>query len=332
MMRLSSAISLLVAVTFGLAAVILARGLVQRGVAAGPTVGQIVVAAKPIPFGTMLTSDNLREIPWTGDAPLGGAFASIAELTKDGRRLALVPLQRNEAILTVKVTAPNQRATLSTQIEDGMRAVSVRVDEVRGVAGFVLPGDRVDVILTRGETGAQEVAAAYADVLLQNTKVLAVDQSANERPDKPIVARAVTLELSVQQAQSVILAQGIGRLSLVLRQNGATDEPPSERVTASDIGTAGNGTIPQQRLGELERLIGELKKSSDQANANVASSSKKIAEMEAGLRDEIERILTAPKPVQQVVISQPPPKRLDVVVNVIRNAAKREQYMIVTDR
>jgi pilus assembly protein CpaB len=90
-----------------------------------------------------------KKVAWPTQTALEGTFASAAELTTGGRRLAVASLQRNEPILVSKITGPNGRATLSTQIDEGMRAVSVRVDEVRGVAGFVSPGDRVDVILTR---------------------------------------------------------------------------------------------------------------------------------------------------------------------------------------
>jgi len=160
-------------------------------------------------------------------------FATKAQLFKEGRRVVLVQMQRNEPILSSKITGANQRATLSAMIEEGMRAVSVRVDEVRGVAGFVQPGDRVDVILTRGEGNVGDTA--FADVLLQNVRVLAIDQLVGDKQDRPTVARAVTLELNVHQSQKVILAQGVGRLSLILRQAGGADPEPARRVTAADL-------------------------------------------------------------------------------------------------
>ncbi|AMJ62716.1 Flp pilus assembly protein CpaB [Bosea sp. PAMC 26642] len=329
-MRSSSVISLGVALLFGAIAVLLARGLIQADKAPVASGGMIVVASQAVAFGSPLTAENLREIRWTGDARIEGAFASIAEINNEGRRLALTGFQRNEPILASKITAPNQRATLSTQIDEGMRAVSVRVDEVRGVAGFVLPGDRVDVILTRGETTGQDVTAAYADVLLQNAKVLAIDQSAYERPDKPTIARAVTLELNVQQAQSVILAQGIGRLSLVLRQTGQTDDKPSVRVTATDIGSAASMARPSV---ETERQITELKKLAEQANARADESVRKSAEIEGALRTEIENLRQAPVPTPQIAAAPlPPAPKTESVVNVTRNAAKREQYTVLTER
>ena len=118
-----------------------------------------------------------------------------------GRRVVLTAIEANEPMLSSKITGPGQRATLSAVIADGMRAVTIRVNDVDGVAGFVLPGDRVDVALTR-----QADKNNTNDVVLQNIKVLAIDQTADERTDKPSIARAVTLEVDSTDAQKLALA------------------------------------------------------------------------------------------------------------------------------
>ncbi|KQP53660.1 hypothetical protein ASF39_19830 [Methylobacterium sp. Leaf108] len=279
-----------------------------------------MVAAAPVGFGAPLTEANLREVEWPAGDALDGSFSTIADLTKDGRRLALAPLQRNEPVLAAKITAPNQRATLSTQIEQGMRAVTIRVDEVRGVAGFVLPGDRVDLILTRGEGGTQDTA--YADMLIQNAKVLAIDQVAGDRQDKPTVARAVTLELNVPQAQKAILAQGIGRLSLVLRQTGEPVAAASERVTAADLGT-GQSAAAKNQIADLTAQVEALRKAADAASARAGEGTRaQLAEMEMRLRGEIGR---QAKPPGLSPAAPPPPK---LTINVIRNGSKREPYPV----
>ena len=102
-----------------------------------------------------------------------------------------MPIDPNEAILAAKITGPGQRATLSAMLGDGMKAVTIRVNDVEGVAGFVLPGDHVDVLLTR--TG--EKNNAINDVVIQDARVLAIDQLADQRADKPSVVKAVTLEV-----------------------------------------------------------------------------------------------------------------------------------------
>lgn len=323
-MRLSSVLSIAVALVFGALAAFLARGLLlgaRTGAERPAAALRVVVAAQPVAFGAPLGADNLREVDWPAGSAIEGAFASVADLTKDGRRLALAPLQRNEPVLAARITAPNQRATLSTQLDEGKRAVSVRVDEVRGVAGFVLPGDRVDVILTRGEAAAGD--AAYADILLQNAKVLAIDQLANERQDKPAVARAVTLELDVEQAQKVVLAQGIGRLSLILRQPGEPALAAARRVTADDLGPA--NTAAKDKVAELEARLDQMRKSADEANTRAGLGMRQqLADLEMRLRGELAH---KPPPVAAAALPAPAPAR-SLTITVIRNGSKREPYTI----
>jgi pilus assembly protein CpaB len=107
----------------------------------------------------------------------------------------------------------------------------VRVNDVEGVAGFVLPGDRVDVALTR----QMDKGNATTDVVLQNVRVLAVDQTADERSDKPSLAKAVTLEVDTASAQKVALAATVGTLSLMLRKAGEVASESTRRITLSDL-------------------------------------------------------------------------------------------------
>src|SRR5947199_2875918 len=144
-------------------------------------------------------------------------------------------MQQNELLLRTKITGPGQRASLSALLDEGKRAVTVRVDEVRGVAGFVLPGDRVDVVLIRTIRAPSGSSENVSDVLLQHVKVLAVDQLANEQQEKPTVARAVTLEVDTHQAQKILLATDVGKLALILRQAGEGDAAMSKRVTERDL-------------------------------------------------------------------------------------------------
>ena len=166
-MRRSNLLVLLVAIVMGGVAAFMARNWIaaQATVAPAP-VGTIVVAAAPLTFGTTLTRDNIREISWPAGRLPDGAFSSKEDLLKDGRRALLGPVTREEPILKTKVTGPDQRASLSALLEDGKRAVTVRVDDVRGVAGFVLPGDRVDVVLIRSVNRPNGPAENISDVLL----------------------------------------------------------------------------------------------------------------------------------------------------------------------
>ena len=243
-MRTSTFVMIGFAVLFGLLAVFLAQIWLNNQAderlksidaqrKAAPPARSIVVAGKPLRFGDELNSAALREMPWPENALPAGAFGKIADLTS-GKRVVLMPIDTNEAVLASKITGPGQRATLSAMLSDGMKAVTIRVNDVEGVAGFVLPGERVDVVLTR--TG--EKNNSVNDVVLQNVRVLAVDQLADQRADKPAVVKAVTLEVDPTDGQKIALAATVGTLSLLLRKAGDVVSADTRRVTTRDLMTA----------------------------------------------------------------------------------------------
>ena len=241
-MRNNNIIILVVALVLGGVAALLARNwLVSH--AQSNTEGTMVVAGVPLSFGALLTGDNLTEIPWTAGNLPDGAYATKRDVLKDGRRMALAAISRNEPILRDKITAPGQLATLSTVLEPGKRAVTVRVDDIRGVAGFIQPGDRVDVVLirTEAETKTKE---GYSDIILQSAKVLAIDQVTGERTEKATIAKAVTLEVNEEDAQRILLASNIGRLSLILRQPDEANSNAVRRVTERDLNTGAPPVAP----------------------------------------------------------------------------------------
>jgi pilus assembly protein CpaB len=242
--RTSTFVMIGFAVLFGLLAVFLAQIWLNNQAderlksidaqrKAAPPARSIVVAGKPLRFGDELTSGALREMPWPENALPAGAFGKIADLTSS-KRIVLMPIDTNEAVLAAKITGPGQRATLSAMLGEGMKAVTIRVNDVEGVAGFVLPGERVDVVLTR--TG--EKNNAVNDVVLQNVRVLAIDQLADQRADKPAVVKAVTLEVDPTDGQKVALAATVGTLSLLLRKAGEVVSADTRRVTTRDLMTA----------------------------------------------------------------------------------------------
>jgi pilus assembly protein CpaB len=206
----------------------------------------IVVASRPLRFGAELGSSSLRELAWPESAVPAGAFAKISDLLASGRRVVLTAIEANEPVLSSKITGPGQRATLSAVIADGMRAVTIRVNDVDGVAGFVLPGDRVDVALTR-----QADKNNTNDVVIQNVKVLAIDQLADERSDKPSIARAVTLEVNSNDAQKIALSATVGTLSLMLRRAGEAKAADTRRVTLGDLSNGGPAVVEE---GEAPRF------------------------------------------------------------------------------
>jgi pilus assembly protein CpaB len=231
------------AVVFGLLAVFVARSWLntQAAMRAKDTpqpaqtvaMNKVVIAAAPLRFGNPLTAQSLREVEWPRDAIPVGTFGSINDLLAGGQRIVLASIEPNEPILRLKVTGPGQRATLSAIIGQGFRAVTVRVNDVEGVGGFVLPGDHVDVLMTRSQNNA---GAASNDVVIQNVRVLAVDQIADDSTAKPIVARAVTLEVDTTAAQKLSLASTLGTLSLSLRKAGESAFDSTRRITVTDLG------------------------------------------------------------------------------------------------
>jgi pilus assembly protein CpaB len=181
----------------------------------------VVVATRPIGFGEALTPEVLRVQAWPQDGQPQGSFQTIAQVTAQ-RRVALGPIAANEPLLATRISGPGGRAALSGVIRVGMRATTIRVNDVFGVAGFVLPGDFVDILITRddGDRNASQ-ENKRTDVLLRSVRVLAVDQLANQNKNDPVVAKAATIEVTPEQAQKLALAAEVGTLSLALR--GAVD-------------------------------------------------------------------------------------------------------------
>jgi pilus assembly protein CpaB len=229
------------AVVFGLLAVFIAQvwlnnqASLRAKIEPAKTVASqtVVVAKQPLRFGTELTAAMLQEVPWPSDALPNGAFGKIHDIMAGGRRVVLAAIEANEPVLALKITGPGQRATLSALVKPGMKAVTIRVNDVEGVGGFVLPGDHVDVVLTR----QIDKGSATTQVVLQNTRVLAVDQTADERVQKATVAKSVTLEVDTVDAQKLWLASSVGSLSLLLRKAGETAETRTRKVTLEDLST-----------------------------------------------------------------------------------------------
>jgi pilus assembly protein CpaB len=229
------------AVVFGLLAVFVAQSWLNRqaelrlkhmAAAQKPVSGRtVVVASAPLRFGTPLSQQVLREVSWPHEAIPAGTFESIQQLLAGGKRIVLASIEANEPVLASKLTGPGQRATLSAVIGPGMRAITIRVNDVDGVAGFVLPGDHVDVLLTRHP----DKQSGDNDVVLQNVRVLAVDQLADDSSEKPTVVKAVTLEVDTVSAQKLSLAASLGTLSLVLRKAGEASLDGTRRVSVGDL-------------------------------------------------------------------------------------------------
>jgi pilus assembly protein CpaB len=313
-MRSSTLISLLVAIILAVLAVFGTRTWLatqRQQLAAESQAGQdnkprhlVVVANAGLGFGERLTADKLTTLDWASDTLPEGAFTDIAGLvgtTDEEARYVLSSIAKGEMILPSKITSPGQRAKLSTALSPGMKAVSIRVNDVLGVAGFVLPGDRVDVMLTRDGSDDQP----FVDVLLQGVRVLAIDQISDDRKDQPSVVRTVTFEVSTEEAQTLTLGANIGTLSLALRNLVSTGIEDAERVTLDDLDRIGNARRAEEeakaaaaqaaeaaRVAALEADLAAARQAAEEASAQKSAEevaqreaeAKRIAELEAELK------------------------------------------------
>jgi len=327
-MRANTIIMILLAGVFGVAAVVLANLWLadqRSALAKGAEIPQdtIVVAGLALKFGDTLTEDKLREIAWPSANIPTGAFRTRAELLAgEGTRQVLTAISANEPVLASKITGPGQRATLSAVLADGMKAMSIRVNDVLGVAGFVFPGDRVDILLTRNLRGAGGEEQAYVDVLLQSVKVLAVDQVADESKENPTVVKAVTLEVATKDAQKLTLAAGIGQLSLALREVASDTGEMTQRVTMTDLVGETPARIAAQ---ETERALAE-----EQLNG-VRQAVEKVGERLGSVEDELKKVkepvvvtTQAPEIVKEVIKYVEPKKPVRAMVGVFRGMERTE--------
>jgi pilus assembly protein CpaB len=202
-------------------------------------VGQpVVVAAAVIQRGTPLTPANLKVVNYPSGAVPQGTHPTVQELTsadKTQQRLAMRDLVADEPIFDGLVTKPGQNLNLSTELDPGMQAVTLRTSDIQGVAGFVFPNDRVDLLLSRS-VGQGDRSIGLTQVIAENVKVVAIDQSDDTGQNKPTVVKAITFEVTPEQAQSLTLAQTLGTVSLSLRH--VQDTAPVNRLvtTAASFG------------------------------------------------------------------------------------------------
>jgi len=240
-MNRRNAVIIGVAAILGLMAVYLANawfsGVEQRQAAAAQQqqLVRIAVAAQELEFGPPLTSDNVQLASWPADSVPQGAYreADVPRLISTGN-VAIRPIARGEPILLSRVS---ERAVLSANIPEGMRAVTVPVDSVSGVAGFVTPGDVVDVMLTRqipgdGASGDDKMTT----VILESVPVLAIDLRADEQNAEAALGKTATLQANPRDAQKLVLATQVGRLSLALRNVESQDPSGRGTVTTRDLG------------------------------------------------------------------------------------------------
>jgi pilus assembly protein CpaB len=214
-------------------AVLLTRYMDRRTAQSRVPTRPVVVAVNDLPVGTELREANLAVVDWPAASLPAGTFQAAKDVA--GKMLA-ARIYAREPVLSAKL-AGGAGSGLSALLPPGMRAVAVRVDDVVGVAGFIQPGDSVDVIATlRPEGGGGQVVTS-SKVILQNVKVLAVGKELDtrSRPDKVVPATVATLMIDPVQSERLALAAAQGKLLLVLRNDGDTDLVATHGATAAGL-------------------------------------------------------------------------------------------------
>lgn len=232
-------IALTVAALTGLAASTLTVNYLRRPTptvaAEQPAAGTVVVAAQQLPLGTYLTEGHVKSVAWPGGTLPEGYFARKEDVV--GRGL-IVDLAANEPFLASKLAPVGAGGGLAVVIPEGKRAVSVKVDEVVGVAGFVLPGTRVDVLVTLDpETeGEDSKQPATTRVILQNVQVIASGQKIEKDEEgKPQTVTVITLLVTPEESEKLTLAATEGQIQLALRNAMDTDSVSTGGIQTGEL-------------------------------------------------------------------------------------------------
>jgi pilus assembly protein CpaB len=195
----------------GVTAAWMAGKWIQRATQAQEVpMSNVVAASMAIPFGTKVESRHLKTLEMPAEYVPPGSFTSLEEVVD---RVSMQPIVAGEILMRERFTESESGSTLAALVSEKMRAVTVRVDDVIGVGGFLLPGNRVDVVAARREANRR----ATSETVVRDVRVLAVDQTAATEKNEPVIVRAVTLEVNPAQAEVLVRAQEEGTIQLTLR-------------------------------------------------------------------------------------------------------------------
>ena len=214
--------------------------------AAEPARSSIVVAARALPVGAVIAEQDVRTMGWSGGALPAGYISSPQQVI--GRGL-LAPIEPNEPIMAGKLAAEGAGGGLGVLIDEGMRALSIPVDQIVGVAGFVLPNSRVDVLLTLQSAG--QGGEPVTKIVMQNVKALAAGHTIQQdKEGKPLPVGVVTFLVSPEQAETLALASQQGRIQLALRNTMDTTAALTRGTRVSALmGTVRVPTAPRRAAG-----------------------------------------------------------------------------------
>ena len=217
-----------------------------------PTI-PVYVADRPLKYGEALTMEDVRTVDWPENAIPEGAFTEDNPIFEEGvnkPRVVLRTMEKDEAILEVKVTKPGEEAGLTSRLERGMRAFAIKVDVASGVSGFLRPGDRVDVYWTgRVDQSLGQARGEVTKLIEPGIQLIAIDQNAAGDTDGAIIAQTVTVSIKPAQVATLAQAQSTGRLSLSLV--GAEDDTVAGAIEVDQRALL--GLANQEAVVEVEK-------------------------------------------------------------------------------
>jgi len=216
-----------------------------------PPKNQYVAAVANLEAGQVIRAENLRMVDWPASVPLAGAFTAPGPLVG---RVVLFPLSSGEPIIDRQLSAPGSGSGLTVKIPDGMRAISLRTDEIVGVAGFLLPGTHVDVLVTLRATNSPD---SVTTTVLQDVEILATGQKTDPDPEgKATTATVVTLLVKPEDAERVVMASAQGTVHFVLRNGADREEYKGPPILLSQLsGVAPPAEKPAEPVKKLLVIV-----------------------------------------------------------------------------
>lgn len=230
---------------------------VQAGVAE-PKGPKVLVAVKPLPLGTILNAEMFKLQPWPKDLVENVYFLEgETNLESLNGKVVRVAVPAGQPLTKGSIVGPGERGFLAAALTPGMRAITVSINAESGVAGFVFPGDRVDMVLTHGvsyqgdtEEGTPAPALRVSETIMRNVRVLAIDQRTNELGGEgsgPKTGRTVTFEVPPKFVEKIAVAQTLGQISLSLRPLAENTQELEQAIATGEIEVADNMDVTTEK-------------------------------------------------------------------------------------
>jgi pilus assembly protein CpaB len=251
-MRVVTMVSLGASAALGVAALFVARTFLPsnttstaQAAAVAQDLKPVVVTAKALPYGTKLDAKDLVVAQMPSKFVPEGAFTTVqAVMTQDkgAAPVVITAMAAREAILPAKVTGPGARPSVAIQIGEGKRAYAIRVNDIAGVGGNILPGDRVDVLLMRNLSKNDGPPNLVTEVVIQNVRLLGLDLNVDPASTATKVSSTATVEVTMPESMKLTMAANMGTLSLALRRTGAAETEVIKPLRTADLKLVGGYT------------------------------------------------------------------------------------------